>query len=81
MANADKPHSVKPTLGPASDFLRTDEAAKVLKVAAGTLAHWRRTGQGPPYFRLGPRTIVYQRADLEIWLWAQLARTYHETGQ
>jgi predicted DNA-binding transcriptional regulator AlpA len=68
-------------LGPASDFLRTDEAAKVLTVSAGTLAQWRRTNQGPPYFRLGPRTIVYQRADLEDWLKAQIARTYHEAGQ
>lgn len=45
-------------------LLDTGEAAKLLHVSSKTLAYWRSTGEGPPFVRLGVRTIRYQRASL-----------------
>ena len=42
---------------------------------AGTLRYWRSTGQGPAWFRLGPRKIAYRRSDVERWIREQFDRS------
>jgi predicted DNA-binding transcriptional regulator AlpA len=49
------------------------EAAKMLGLAASTLAKLRLNGNGPLYCKLG-RRVLYRRADLERWLETRTAR-------
>ena len=46
-----------------SSLLTTREAARRLGLAAGTLANWRTSGQGPAVIRLG-RAVRYTEDDL-----------------
>ncbi|MGH0035322.1 MAG: helix-turn-helix transcriptional regulator [Myxococcota bacterium] len=46
----------------------SDEAAAYVGVSPRTLERWRAAGAGPPYYRLGPRTVYYRAADLRRWL-------------
>ena len=59
-----------------SDYTLTftaDEAAKMLGLAASTLAKLRLNGNGPTYCKLG-RRVVYRRGDLEQWLQSRTTR-------
>lgn len=51
--------------------LTPSEAAEMLGVTEQTLAEWRRHRHGPPYLRLGHRTVRYDLAALEAWLEAR----------
>jgi predicted DNA-binding transcriptional regulator AlpA len=53
-------------------------AAERLGLKAITLQDWRRRGIGPPFLRLGPKTIRYRVKDLAEW---QSARTEGTTAQ
>jgi predicted DNA-binding transcriptional regulator AlpA len=53
--------------------LTAEEAAKVLGLAASTLAKLRLSGNGPVYCKLG-RRVVYRREDLAVWLESRVAR-------
>jgi len=48
-------------------YLRTDQASKYLGLSRQTLATMRVNGDGPRYFKLGPRVIVYTRESLDEW--------------
>jgi predicted DNA-binding transcriptional regulator AlpA len=48
-------------------MLRTPQAAEYLGVSAATLCKWRVFGGGPRYRKLG-RAVVYDPADLRLWL-------------
>lgn len=48
------------------DFLTVSEAASFVGLSESTLNHYRVTGDGPPYFKLG-RLVRYDRAQLEAW--------------
>lgn len=48
------------------DFLTVSEAAAYVGLSESTLNHYRVTGKGPPYFRLG-RLVRYDRNQLEAW--------------
>jgi hypothetical protein len=50
-----------------TDYLTTQQAADFMQLHPGTLANWRKGGQGPSYIRLG-RTIRYQMKDIQHWL-------------
>jgi excisionase family DNA binding protein len=41
-----------------------------LGVSIATLQRWRSAGKGPAFMRVGPRRILYQRADLDSFLTA-----------
>lgn len=43
------------------DLITEHEAAELLGVAYVTMRRWRRLGHGPPWFRIGPRLIKYER--------------------
>jgi hypothetical protein len=53
------------------DLVSTDEAAKILKQQATTLATWRSLRRGPRYVKVG-RTALYLRSDLRAWLATQM---------
>ena len=56
------------------DLLYTAADLAELKIApAGTLANWRSAGKGPPYKKLGRRTL-YLGADVLDWIEAQTVR-------
>jgi len=48
------------------EFLTTEEAAKRLKRSAKTLEHWRRVGDGPPFYRQG-RAVRYLLSEVMAW--------------
>lgn len=51
-----------------TDTLTISEAAQLLRVTTLTLANWRNAGTGPPWIRLGPRTVRYRHASLVAYL-------------
>ncbi|MGL6236349.1 MAG: helix-turn-helix transcriptional regulator [Segniliparus sp.] len=59
---------------PTADLLSTDEAARFLGLASGTLRFYRHLGKGPKSFICG-RLVKYRRSDLVAWLEAQEAAT------
>jgi len=52
----------------------TEEASRITGVPACTLATWRSRGGGPPFLKLGGRTVRYQRRALFAWM-AEHCRT------
>jgi len=58
------------TLDPPTDlppFMRTNEAAQLLRLSVQRLAVMRLEGSGPAYIK-GRRTVLYTRAAIEEWL-------------
>ena len=55
------------------EYLTTSELCIDYLVAPRTAARWRTTGEGPPFVRIGPRKVIYRKADIEAWL---AGRTY-----
>ncbi|GGK64057.1 helix-turn-helix transcriptional regulator [Ornithinimicrobium pekingense] len=51
-----------------TELLTTAEAAEVLHTPVATLRYWRHVGTGPRSFKLGPRRVMYRRADVEAWV-------------
>jgi len=50
------------------EWLDTEEAARVFKIDRRTLANWRYRHVGPPYFKAGPKRVLYSRTAVEAWL-------------
>lgn len=48
-------------------LLTTTEASKLINVSPRTLEGYRLRGGGPPFFRVGPRSVRYTVADLLAW--------------
>ena len=71
--HSDDESAIERTI-PAEDnskmFFTTSEAAAFLTLSPRTLDHYRSTGEGPPFFRLGT-SIRYARSDLMEWAWAR----------
>ena len=55
----------------ADDMLAPQEVARRLGLAERTLAAWRAAGTGPPWVRVGARTIRYSAGALATWLAAR----------
>ena len=51
-----------------SKLLTTREAAEYLNIPQKTLEQWRSRRQGPPYLKVGPLHVRYDRSQLERWL-------------
>jgi len=51
-----------------AQYLTTRELTALLHVTDWALVRWRREGDGPPYLRIGRRSIRYFRPELEQWL-------------
>jgi len=52
----------------AGRFLRAPDAANFLSLSVSTLAKMRLRGDGPPYSKAGPRTVIYSIDDLVAWV-------------
>ena len=48
--------------------LRPDEVSKLYGVSPSQLQKYRLRGDGPPYFKLSHRMVLYRPADVETWL-------------
>jgi hypothetical protein len=59
-------------------YLRTPEAAARIRLAPGTLDKMRVRGDGPPYIRLTPRSVVYAVDTLDSWA---RARQFNSTSE
>ena len=51
-----------------NEFLTDAQLCELLHVDDRTTLRWRTAGGGPPFVRIGPRRILYRRADLNAWL-------------
>lgn len=51
-----------------SDLLTEQETADYLRVSIYSVKRWRRVGTGPPYTKLGLKTIRYHKSDIDGWL-------------
>lgn len=49
------------------DSYNTQEAATYLKISPSTLNHYRVSGRGPAFYKLGPQFVRYKKADLDDW--------------
>jgi predicted DNA-binding transcriptional regulator AlpA len=49
-------------------YVRTEQAAEFLGVAAATLKSWRLKAKGPPFFRPSNRVIRYRISVLDEWM-------------
>lgn len=50
-----------------SNCYSTRQAAEYLGASPFTLKGWRRRGEGPPWIKLSPRLVVYERPDLDAY--------------
>lgn len=53
------------------ELLSDAQVAVLLRLSPRTLADWRQRGKGPPWMRIGGKTILYPTAELRVWLVAQ----------
>ena len=53
------------------ELLDTCQAAARYGLAPDTMLSWRKNGKGPPYIKVGGRTVRYRTVDLEAWLTSQ----------
>jgi hypothetical protein len=70
--------------GDDDELLTTQEQAAWLQVSVQWLEIGRSQGYGPPYERLGPKTIRYQRGKTRKWLDERSHRStaeYHDGDQ
>jgi len=51
-----------------SQLLTVNQAAEYVGLKPATLNQYRWAGGGPPFFRLGSRSIRYDQDDLEAWM-------------
>jgi hypothetical protein len=54
-------------------YLTEDEFVARYRLGPRTAQRWRKSGDGPPWVRLGARRVVYRLADCEAWA---AARTF-----
>ena len=48
-------------------YLSENELAALLKVSKRTIQRWRSSGEGPPFIRVGARSIRYQLSSCMEW--------------
>lgn len=44
------------------------ELAGRLNISPATLRYWRHRGDGPKWFKMGPRRVMYRVSDVQAWL-------------
>ena len=75
------PRPTPPTAQPAKPapdgtaLLKPAEAARRLGVQERALERWRSTGGGPPYVKLGGKTLRYRTSDLEAFIASSVRRS------
>ena len=61
-------------------FLRAAEAAQYLSIAKSTLDKMRLSGNGPPFYKIGPRVVAYAKRDLDGWMATRLRSSTSDKG-
>lgn len=61
-------------------YLTTKQAAEALNVSCSLLEKLRVSGDGPPYYKIGPRRVLYARKDLDDWISARRRQSTSESG-
>lgn len=56
------------TQSPPERLRNPTELAELIGVDPQLLAEWRSRRVGPPYLKLGHRTVRYRSSDVERWL-------------
>ena len=50
-----------------TELLTPGQASEVVGLSAKTLAHYRVSGEGPHFYKIG-RFVRYKRCDLDTWI-------------
>jgi excisionase family DNA binding protein len=53
-------------------LLTTAEAARHCRLSQTTIKALRRSGGGPVFVKLGPKSVRYRRSDLDAWIAARV---------
>lgn len=61
-------------------LLSTAQVSQQTGVPQETLRWWRHRGVGPKSFKLGPKKVVYDAAELEAWIDSQRAAADQPQG-
>lgn len=61
-------------------LLSTRDVADLLGVSARTVEDWRALSVGPPYIRMGTRTVRYRSDSLEEWIASRQSDTTPSSG-
>ena len=62
------------------EAVTTSEASRIIGFPVCTLHTWRSRGDGPPFLKLGARSVRYQRRALFEWLAARQRRNTADDG-
>lgn len=62
-------------------LLSEEEVAIKLKLAVRTLRNWRWLGQGPPYLKLGGRSVRYSNDAVLSWVSSCCRNSTSDTGE
>jgi len=54
------------------------DVARFMDISVRTLQQWRSRGRGPPWHKLGPKTVRYIRSELISWI---ESKTYRSTSE
>ena len=49
------------------EWLTTGQAARLMRIAPGTLQNWRTQGKGPPFIKRG-NNVYYTKTNIELFL-------------
>lgn len=52
----------------AKQYIPPKKLAEMWDTTTGVLANWRYRGEGPPYYRVGKKKILYAVEEAEAWL-------------
>jgi predicted DNA-binding transcriptional regulator AlpA len=50
------------------DLRSSKEVARLLGITVDCLISWRRSGEGPPFTKIGARKVLYDMRDVTAWL-------------
>ena len=62
------------------EAVSTRAASRITGVPICTLETWRSRGGGPPFLKLGSKTVRYQRRELLEWMAGQRRRDTSDAG-
>ena len=61
-------------------YLDQEAAAKFIHLSPRTLEGMRVKGNGPPFYKLGKKRVIYALSDLIDWVNGQKQQTTKKTG-
>lgn len=71
---------LKSSPGWLDEAVDTAEASHIIGFPVCTLHTWRSRGDGPPFLKIGARSVRYQRRTLLQWMAERQRRNTADTG-